>query len=321
MSISNDDASEFVQLVREFLAAHAELSAIFAASAPTADEISFSAVRALVGDDDHSVLYRLKERSHRLFRGDGPGATESVRREALFDLAVGSLFHEAMKLRESLYQREVYAPRVAALRAAAADHEAEDLFLEFERILDRSVGRLHEVIAEVRILLAQTRDQLRLLLIERVGERMVTRFLLNRRAQVDAAFPERLEGLLEAMHGSAVAGLVEASRSLLESAYFVEAIRTLREASRHAGAPLGEIDQLMLYAEGMRAFLDEDYAASLAALEAWLDLGAHDGERDFARLAASALSRLGRLVDDDSDGNAIAAHAKEIQRRLETSSA
>jgi hypothetical protein len=263
----------------------------------------------------------LKERSHKLFRADGPGETESVRREALFDLAVGSLFHEAMKLRESLYQREVYAPRVAALRAAAEDHEAEDLFLEFERILDRSVGRIREVVAEVRILLAQTRDQLRLLLIERAGERIVTRFLLSRRAQVDATFPEGFEGLLQATHGATVTGLVEASRSLLESAYFVEATRTLREAARYEGAPRNEIDHLALYAEGMQAFLDEDYAASLVALEAWVDLGAHEIERDFARLAASALSRLGRLVDEETGGEAIAAQAKELQLRLETVSA
>jgi hypothetical protein len=321
MSISNHDASEFVQVVREFLAAHAEMSALLEASGSSTDELCFDAVRALVGDDDHSVLYRLKERSHKLFRADGPGETESVRREALFDLAVGSLFHEAMKLRESLYQREVYAPRVAALRAAAEDHEAEDLFLEFERILDRSVGRIREVVAEVRILLAQTRDQLRLLLIERAGERIVTRFLLSRRAQVDATFPEGFEGLLQATHGATVTGLVEASRSLLESAYFVEATRTLREAARYEGAPRNEIDHLALYAEGMQAFLDEDYAASLVALEAWVDLGAHEIERDFARLAASALSRLGRLVDEETGGEAIAAQAKELQLRLETVSA
>ena len=41
------------------------------------------------------------------------------RREVLFDLAVGSLFHEAMKFRENFYQREVYGPRVRALRDAA----------------------------------------------------------------------------------------------------------------------------------------------------------------------------------------------------------
>ena len=163
MSASSRDAADFVQLAREFVAAHAELSALFATHAP--DEIPFMELRALVGDDDGSVLYRLKERSHALFRTEGPIENEGMRRELVFDLAVGSLFHEAMKLRESLYQCEVYGPRIAELRSSSLDDEAEDLLAEFEKILAKSMSRVHEVAAEVRILLAQSRDQLRRLLI------------------------------------------------------------------------------------------------------------------------------------------------------------
>lgn len=318
MSIATTDASDFVQIVREFLTAHAALHDLFSGHLP--DEIPFAAIRALVGDDENAALYRLKERTHRLFRAEEPTATQAVRREALFDLAVGSLFHESMKLRESLYQREVYAPRVAALRSASEDDEAEELFIEFDRILEKSLSRLHEIVAEVRVLLAQTRDQLRRLLVERAGDRVVSRFLLSRRAEVDSVFPEGFEGLLERMHGSSVAGLVEAARSLLESAYFVEANRVLREAARDPEAPRTEIDQLRLYAEGMQAFLDGDYPTSLAALEAWADLGAQDLERGFARFALSALSRIDRLVQDEADGEAIAGNAKQIQLRLEKAS-
>jgi hypothetical protein len=67
----------------------------------------------------------------------------------------------------------------------------------------------------------------------------------------------------------------------------------------------------------MQAFLDGDYQASLATLESWIDAGAPDEEREFARLAASALSRLDRLVVDDEAGTAYATQAKELQLRLE----
>jgi hypothetical protein len=318
MSASSRDAADFVQLAREFVAAHAELSALFATHAP--DEIPFMELRALVGDDDGSVLYRLKERSHALFRTEGPIENEGMRRELVFDLAVGSLFHEAMKLRESLYQCEVYGPRIAELRSSSLDDEAEDLLAEFEKILAKSMSRVHEVAAEVRILLAQSRDQLRRLLVERADQRIVTRFLLGRRPQVDAAFPEGFAGLMEAMHGRFVDGLVEAVRSLLESAYFVEAMRTLREAAGQPEAPLGEIDQLMRYAEGMQAFLDGDYRTSLSALEAWADLAGHEAQPDFARLASSALSRLERLVEEDDERESVARAAKELQLRLDAAS-
>ncbi|MCP4906252.1 MAG: hypothetical protein GY910_14845 [bacterium] len=309
-------ASDFVQLLREFLLAHEQLTALLEGIA--ADDLSFEAIRGLVGDDDRSVLYRLKEKSHALFRSGGY-ASASVRREALFDLEIGSLFHESLKLRESLYQREVYAPRVASLRAAAGD-EAEMLFVEFDRILERSGDRVSEVVLEVRDLLVQTRDQFRLLIVERAGERGVTRTLLSRRAQVDAAFPEGFDGLLEAMHGDFATGLVEAAHALVESAYFVEAMKTLREALRQSKSPLSEIDQLLRYSEGMQAFLDGDYAASIAALEAWVDLGALQHERAFARRAASALGRLGRLVENDAAGAAIVDAAKQLQLRLEADS-
>jgi hypothetical protein len=310
------DVSNFVQLLREFLTAHAELRGIFAEYSE--DKIPFAKIRALVGDDDRAALYRLKEKSHALFRAHGL-ATRAVRREALFDLAVGSLFHEAMKLRESLYQREVYAPRVASLREAA-DEESDELFEEFDRILDNSVSRLGEVISEVRALLVQTRDQLRRLLVERAGDRFVTRCLLSRREQVDATFPEGFMGVLEAMHGNTVTGLVEGARALLESAYFVEAAAALREAAEDPDAPRAELEQLGLYATGMQAFLDGNYTTSIATLEAWANLGADDQEREFARLAASVLGRVGRLVEEGEEGAAIVDSAKQLQLRLESTS-
>jgi hypothetical protein len=311
------DVSNFVQLLREFLTAHAELRGIF--SEYGEDNIPFAKIRALVGDDDRAVLFRLKEKSHALFRAHGL-ATRAVRREALFDLAVGSLFNEAKKLRETHYQREVYAPPGASLRAAA-DQESDELFNEFDRILDQSVSRLGEVVSEVRTLLVQTRDQLRRLLIERSGDRYVTRCLLSRRAQVDAAFPEGFAGVLEAMHGNTVTGLVVGARALLESAYFVEAAEALAEAAEDADAPRSELEQLGLYAGGMQAFLDGDYAMSIATLEVWVNLGAHEEEHDFARLAALALGRLGRLVEDVDGGAVIVDRAKQLQLRLESASA
>lgn len=311
------EVSNFVQLLREFLTAHAELRGIFAEYSE--DKIPFAKIRALVGDDDRAVLFRLKEKSHALFRAHGL-ATRAVRREALFDLSVGSLFHEVMKLRETLYQREVYAPRVASLREAA-DEELDELFDDFDRVFENSVSRLAEVVGEVQALLVQTRDQLRRLLIERAGDRVVTRCLLSRREQVDAAFPEGFSGVLKAMHGDTVTGLVEGARALLESAYFVEAAAALGEAGEHASAPLAELKQLRTYADGMQAFLDGDYGTSIATLEDWAELGAHDHERDFARLAASALSRIGRLVEDDEAGAAIVDRAKRLQLRLESGSA
>jgi hypothetical protein len=316
-SAESADRSQFVQLLREYVTAHAELRGLFATYED--ESIPFARIRALVGDDDRAVLYRLKQKSHALFRPHGL-ATRAVRREALFDLAIGSLFHEAMKLRETLYQKEVYAPRVASLRAAA-DDESDALFEEFDRILDASIARLDDVVAEVRALLEQTRDQLRRLLVARADDRRVTRCLLSRRVQVDATFPEGFRGLLERMHGDTVTGLVAGARALLESAYFLDASATLREAGRESGAPRDEIEQLTLYAQGMQAVLDGAYARAITTLELWADVGAPEHEPGFAGLAAAVLGRLEPLVEDEEDRIDLVSSAKRLQVRLEAASA
>ncbi len=308
------NASDFVQLLREFLDAYSQMSGVFGDDG----EVFFDTLASVVGDDDRAVLYRLKERSHGLFRSDGY-ASAAVRREALFDLTVGALFHEAMKLREGLYQREIYAPRLASLRAASPD-EPDALSLEFDRLIEKSGDRLDLVISEVRTLLAQTRDQFRRVLIERAGERGVTRCLVSRRESVATAFPEGFSGLMEKMHGDVATGLIEASHALLDSAYFVEAGKTLKEASRESESTRMEITQLQHYAEGMQSFLDGDYSASIATIEGWVDCGGHVGEREFARRAAACLGRVGRLVDSDAEGTGIVAAAKQLQLRLETPS-
>lgn len=306
-------SADFVHLLREFLAGYVAFADLFARHG--SHEIPFAGIRTLVGDDEGAVLFRMKEKSHALFRTDEL-TSEVVRHEALFDLALGSLFHEAMKLRESLYQREVYGPRVAQLREAA-DEDSESLIVEFDRILGKSLARLDEVVAEVRVLLAQTRDQLRRLLLERAGDRRVTRCLLARRGDVDRTFPEGLDGLLRAMHGDTVTGLVEGARALLESAYYRDALGVLGRAREEQGGPQAEIRQLELYAEGMQAVLDERYSRSIETLAAWVEQGGHALERDFARMARAVLTRLGPLLRDDPEASTWIARAKALEHSID----
>ena len=68
----------------------------------------------------------------------------------------------------------------------------------------------------------------------------------------------------------------------------------------------------------VQAILDGDYPTSLAALEAWVESGGPERERDFARLASLTLSRLERLVSIDDVGQEQAEQAKALQLRLET---
>jgi hypothetical protein len=183
--------------------------------------LRFPELAALIRDDEGSVLFRLKERTHALFRGPGGVARGSTHREALFDLAVGSLFHEAMKLRENLYQREVYGPRVRALQSDAGE-ESKALFDEFEKMLGAVDDRLDEGVRELEALAQRTADQLRLLIADLRDDGAV-RFVIERPEEVEAVFGLPLDALLEEMYGSVAKGFAKAGRSYLASGAFESA--------------------------------------------------------------------------------------------------
>lgn len=255
-----------------------------------AGELSFEDVERLVEDGERSPLFRLKERSHALFRPGGDEEGHEASREMLFDLAVGALFHEAMKLRESVYQQSVYGPKVRALRRHA-DPEAGALFGEFENILAATSARLDEAVHETEALLEQARRALRQLLVRNRENGLVSRYLVENAPLVEFAFEERLEALLEEIHGSAGEGWVIAARAYLASGYFDEALRALAEAAERL-EPRAELAALRDYAAGMSAYVDGRSGEMLERLAAWLDGPDTALEPRFAVLARAAVTRI-----------------------------
>jgi hypothetical protein len=308
--VPNRDAA-LADITREFLAAHRLMQRLFALY--RSDDLRFEDLEQLVGDDEQSVLFRLKGRCHALFRREHERRAVAMRREALFDLAVGSLFHEAMKFRENFYQREVYGPRVRALRTeSGAENEA--LFREFERILGAVAQRLEEGLQESEALLVQTREQLARLLAEYRDNGFVTRCLIEKRADVEAVFVDGLPALLALIHGDAATGYLVAGRSYLASGYFREAEAAF-ESARAGGGNHAELGRLSAYARGMTAYLAGDYAASIARLSQWLE-AAPGEDAGLAGLASEVVAKIGVLASQGEDGARIATDAGRLQDRI-----
>jgi hypothetical protein len=303
-----------VDIVRDYLGVHERMVVLLECF--RRGDLDFDAVRDLCADDDRSPLFRLKERCHALFRRGGDRRTP-VRRAALFDLAVGSLFHEAMKFRENYYQLVVYAPKVRSLRDGVGidDPEEAELFREFDRIQAASEARMDEALQETEALLAHTADQLWSLL---RGEQdgLITRYLIEQRERIDALYPRGLDELLVQMHGDAVAARLVAGTSYLESAHFGHALGLLTEARERADGEVeacAAIDRLRCYAQGMRSFVEGDYATSLGQLESWIEAGPRPGEESFASLAWAATSRVDHLVKDAG----LIARSADLAGRIE----
>jgi tetratricopeptide (TPR) repeat protein len=290
-----------VDIVRDFVVVHHRFRALFEQF--RAGTLHFEDVKHLVADGDSSVLFRLKERVHGLFRDRDP-ELPLRRGEALFDLAVGSLFHEALKFRENLYQLEVYGPKVRALRDQAAE-DVDGLLAEFEKILRAASDRLGESLRETETLLEQTRRQLPGLLTEAAAAApdgvevgLVTRFVLAERESVEGVYPEGVHSLLAGVHEDGLSAYLCAVRSHLESAHFQNAQRLIdeaRELARKGADSCPEIEYLAAYAAGMQAFRHGRYSESVAQLGAWLETP--DRTPEYVALAKAVLGRLPKLVD------------------------
>jgi len=302
--------SGMVDIVREYIDANERMRELF--ELYRSGELEFDPVRELFADDERSPLFRLKERCHGLFRRRGADRAP-MRRAALFDLAVGSLFHEAMKFRENFYQQVVYAPKVRALRESvdAGDVEDAELFREFDKIQSGAEARLEEALGETEALMAHTGEQLWALL---CGTRdgLITRYLIEQGDRIGRLYPAGLDALLEQMHGEATEGYAAAAISYLDSAHFGHALGAL-EATGELAMVRPSLDRLACYARGMRAFLAGEYAESLEHLEAWLDAEPGPSEAAYASLAHSAISRIDHLIKD----RALVERSAVLARRIE----
>jgi tetratricopeptide (TPR) repeat protein len=272
--------------------------------------LRFPELAALIRDDESSVLFRLKERTHAVFRGPGGVVRGSTHREALFDLAVGSLFHEAMKLRENLYQREVYGPRVRALQSEAGE-ESKALFDEFEKMLGAVDQRLDEGVRELETLARQTADQLRLLIAE-LNDDGAVRFVIERPDEVEAVFGLPLDALLEEMYGSVAKGFESAGHAYLSSGAFEAARDCFARALEQSGADPA-IQRLLAYANGIHAYISRDYASSVRHLAVWAEHGVP--EPPLVALSRDAVSSIVQLADGE-DRKQIASEAAALLARL-----
>ena len=299
-----------VDIVREFLVAHQLTRTLFARYRK--GTLQFSALAELIGDDEASVMFRLKERCHALFRQARP-ATRPNPREALFDLAVGSLFHEAMSFRENFYQREVYGPRVEALRSEAPA-EADGLFREFERILASLAVRLEDGLVEAEGLLERTRDQLAVLLVGHRENGYLARYLIENEALVADVFSTSLEELLSRIHREPGSGYEVAGRSYMASGYYEQARSAFQDARRRDVDERGDLVSLEACATGMRAYLDGSYAECVANLSEWIDTSDKADEPELVALARAAVSRIGKFLNPDADQALIADAAALLEK-------
>jgi len=118
--------------------------------------LCFGDIEEFVDDRGKSCLFRLKEMCHELFRNSDAASY----REKLYDMTVGYIFHQAMILRENLYQLEYYKPRCDIDTDELTIREKK-IFLEMEFLVKKTEKKLKGGFKETKLLMKELVEQLK----------------------------------------------------------------------------------------------------------------------------------------------------------------
>ena len=223
--------------------------------------LKFSTVEKLVDTTRSNPLFDLKERCHALFRYNDSTCNGQ---EKLFDLTIGSIFHEAMKLRENQYQLEVYGPRYLELEKSLSNPLLERELHGFKKIKLRAEQGLREGIEDLKELFCDVKGQLVEMLKEYSKNQLLIRFLLENRVLVQRVYGKRgLEKIFALMFkGGIDEAYWAAGNSYLESQYFDMAHRVFKKALRRH--PENEMLKFICqFSSGASSYYSSDYQRAL----------------------------------------------------------
>ncbi len=205
------------------------------ANGAASGSIPFAVVDSFV--ENH--LFELKEECHWLYRRQEDAAEMGASTAVLFDILVGSLFHQFMKVKENSYQVERYAPKYAALRKSlqqtdAPTRQVATFLKEGERIIARSRRALQQEFAYAVELFNESAIVLRHVLLENRDNPILIRTLIDNEKLADAVYgPRSVEKLFREMYDDhAATGYLVAAGDLCEGGWYDRARELCKRARK-----------------------------------------------------------------------------------------
>ncbi|HEX2965312.1 MAG TPA: hypothetical protein VHO84_05985 [Syntrophorhabdaceae bacterium] len=225
--------------------------------------LRFSDIDAFVDDKGRSHLFHLKEMSHELFRN----SECATYKEKLYDITMGYMFHEAMKLRENMYQLEYYRPQCDIPLHKMTDHEKR-IVHEIGMLVTRAETRLREAFKEIKVLMNQLVEQLRDLMILYKENYLLPRFVFENEAALRKIYGKRgFENLLNELYSDGRYLLVlKAAQSYLQSQYY-ETARLLFKKAVHMNNDDLTADFLYMYASAYYFYFKNMFTHALMLAE------------------------------------------------------
>jgi len=226
--------------------------------------LRFSNIGVWVDDRGKSLLYNLKEQCHSLYRYKENKAIKKNQR--VLDLVIGSIFHEAMKLRENIYQMEIYRPKYLQyrLKVGKAVYE-KDYLQQFERIILKAQQGVTEGMEETRSLFQDAMAQLIDLFKESAKNALLVRFLLENQTLLQKVYGSKKakkifqlmfkKGFLDA-YQLAGQSYLKSEHYDLSSTYFSKALKMDRRSH--------DLQFLLNFSLGMNEYYRNAYPKSMS---------------------------------------------------------
>ena len=253
---------KIIEIVRGLLLSEVAFQEIFKKYKES--RLRFSDIALWVDDKGQSLLYNLKEQCHSLFRDKGK---KPIRKnEWLLDLVIGSIFHEAMKLRENMYQMEVYRPKYLQYKSKFGQTGYDKNYIQiFERIILKAKQGVAEGMEETRSLFKDAMTQLIDLFKESSPNIFLVRFLLENLNLLQKVYSSKKvkeifglmfeNGFLDA-YQLAGQSYLQSEHYDLASSYFLKALKI---DPRHHGLRF-----LLNFGLGMNEYYKNAYLKSLS---------------------------------------------------------
>jgi hypothetical protein len=149
--------------------------------------VPFKMMDTWVGTEKRNgAIWTLKEQSHRLFRNT---QYESSLFEHLFDWIMGSIFHEAMKLKEDSYQVESYKPLLELeVRTHKSDKTLSKIINEYFFLIEKANQNLKDELKSIDELFSKAIFHLQEIFVSRKDNVLLVRFLLDNKKAVEKIF-------------------------------------------------------------------------------------------------------------------------------------
>jgi hypothetical protein len=214
--------NEFVRdTLRDFCLVSRQFETVFE-TYDASGQISFDHIRDLIGKETcKGELWRLKDTAHLLFQSEPP--TLLVGR--FLEWALGSLFHEAVKLMEDAYQLTNYKPWFLTLQRGKTLRPEEQLLgSELYSIIEQTADSIRREVKRIRFLLFHCRRMFILYLPAHVENPLLARFLYDQNDLVRSIFKSCYEDLVRAVYENRPERMyVLASRSLRQGGWVRDA--------------------------------------------------------------------------------------------------